>query len=161
MVDAEVAALVCADFSTEHTGHHHVDTLEIARVNVGMAAGKFADESAYHIAQVLAALHVGQQGGIFVVHLVPVHSVHILEVETVAIGTPRLIVDLLPLLGIVDVHCEIVEIHKLFGRSLVGREIHHVELATRCEECRLFAIGSHSEATVAKRLILLLVEVEH
>ena len=94
-------------------------------------------------------------------HLVPVHSVHILEVETVAIGTPRLIVDLLPLLGIVDVHCEIVEIHKIFGRSLVGREIHHVELASRSEESRLLAIGSHSKEPFAKRFVFLLVEVEH
>ena len=87
-----------------------------------MAHSQFANHAADDVGQIQAVLDIGQQGSIFVVHRLPVHAVHVLEVETVAVGAPGLVEDLVPLLVIIDCSNHVVKVHLVAQVGLAGGE---------------------------------------
>ena len=53
-------------------------------------------------------------------HGLPVNTVHILQIETVTIGTPCLVKDLVPLLVVVDGGNHVVKVDSLAQVGLAG-----------------------------------------
>ena len=138
-----------------------VDFDVVATVHIGMTASQFANHLAYHIGEVQAVLHIGQQHGILVVHGFPVHAVHVLQVETVAIGAPSLIEDLGPLLLVVHLCHHVVEIDGLAEFYLVFGRCHHIGVLSFDKQC-LAAVGRDHHASAARnQVVFLFFEVKH
>ena len=125
-----VAACHLLQLSTQHADVVLVGLDVVATVNVGMTHSQLANHAADDVGEVQAVLDVGQQGGILVVHRLPVHAVHVLEVEAVAIVAPGLVENLVPLLVVVDRGNHVVEVHGLAQVGLAGRQGSDVEVVT-------------------------------
>ena len=120
-VDA-VAAFHAADVGAEQT---HGDAGRfgfLAGIYVGVAAGKLGYHLADEVVEVEASLYPGKQGGVFVVDGFPVYTVHVFEIEAVAVGTPGLVENLRPLGGIVDDGNHVGEVDGFFELHFRCRE---------------------------------------
>ena len=78
-----------------------------------MTACEFGNHLAYDVVEVIAGLGIGQQRCIFFLYCVPVDSVHVFKIETVAESTPCFIEYLRPLLGIVYSSCHVAQVDAL------------------------------------------------
>ena len=135
MSDTEETALVALQLSTKQT---HRDALRFriaARIDVGMSASQFRNHLANHIIEVKAALDVGQQHGILLLDSLPIHPVHILQIEAITVGTPSLIKNLSPLLRIIHRSHHVGEVNLLVGIETTRRDaVGHVDLAVATRE---------------------------
>ena len=89
-------------------------------------------------------------------HGLPVNTVHVLEVETVAIGTPSLVEYLFPLLVIVHRGNHVVEINFFTQVGLAGCQGSDIEFITFHECGGLHVSRSNHENLVGYYLVLLL-----
>ena len=93
-----------------------------------------------NISQVRTMIHVRHQHFIFLVHVIPVHAMHILGIEKITHLPPALVIDLHPFLMVIN--------HSFHpfrgnGRSHVSgkyRKVLHLERGTRRNDC-LFITG--------------------
>ena len=92
-----------------------------------MAASQFPDHFPDDVVEIQAGLGVRHQDGIFVFDGVPVHPVHVFQIETVAVGPPGFIKDLRPFLFIVHKGYHVVGWHGIVQRGLSGGHRHHIE----------------------------------
>ena len=105
-----------------------------------MTAGDLCDHSADHVVQVETGLHVREQGLVLCLDGLPVASVHVLEIVTVAESAPHLVVDLGPFLGVVDGCVHVVSVDVLSaGTDLGRREIDYRHLAPAVKDGLLVA----------------------
>ena len=103
-----------------------------------MTATQLADHLTDDVRQVLAVLHVGQQGGILGLDRLPVHAMHVLEIEAIAEGAPRLIEDLRPFLRIVRRDLHVRRVDGVLQVGLARGDVRDVHL-TALEEASLLA----------------------
>ena len=125
-VDAVEARLfIAAQLGTQQS---HVDTLRLgilAGVDIGVSAGQFGNHRANEVVQVEARLDVGQHHGILLLDGFPVHAVHVLHIEAVAVGTPSLVEDLRPFLLVVYRGYHVAQVYLVVQCYLARREFAH------------------------------------
>ena len=106
-----------------------------------MTAGQFANQTTDHISEIEAVFNVRQQCGIAVVHCFPVHTVHIFEIEAVAIGAPSLVEYLSPFFAVVDFAIHVAHIHRFAKVGLAARSVDNIEVSTLHHERFLEVVG--------------------
>ena len=159
LLQAEEAALVARDLGAQQTHRDAFRAIHLARVDIGVAYAQFGDQFANHIVQVDACLDVGQQLRVFRLEGFPVFPMHILQVEAVAEGAPSLVVDLCPLLLVVDGYLHVREVNRLAQVGLPLGNIGHIQVVALHED-RLFASGVDAHLSVGHLLLLLFLQVE-
>ena len=144
---------------TEHAYVLPVYLHMVAAVDIGMAAGQLAYHAAYHIGEVDAVFHPRQQCGILVVYHVPVHTMHVLQVEAVAVVAPSLVVDVFPLLRVVDCGRQVVEVHGIGKVDFALWQLGDIYIVA-FEEAGLLGIGCDiHQGSGGYELVFLLLEI--
>ena len=84
---------------------------------------------------------------------------HVLQIETIAEGTPCLVINLCPLLRIIDRHLHVGEVNRLFEIGLALRQIGYIKTIPLDKE-RLLATGIDAHTAIGHLLLLLFLQVE-
>ena len=100
----------------EQADVHGMEIRIIAAADIGVGIGKFADQFAEHVREIVAIGDVRQKLGVLVALLRPVHAVHGRLVEIVAFLPPDLIKNLPPFGGRVNFHFHFGKVERALAR---------------------------------------------
>ena len=139
LLDAEETALIALEFGTQQAHRNTLQGGYLTRINVCVTATYLRDHLADDIVKIKTCLGVGNQHLILLLDSLPIQAVHILQIETVTESTPYLIVDLCPLLHIIDMGNHILRAYGILQVSLRCGEVGNKELTTLGEESLLAA----------------------
>ena len=158
-VDAETV-LDLREFGAEQA-HRNARRLRIIGRgrDVGVAAGDFGDHLANDVVHVQARLGVRDQDLILGLDSLPVASVHVFQVVTVAESAPDLVEELGPFLAVVDRRDQAVEGHLVLQTHLRAG-CGHVQVASLHEDGLLVAVPD-GHPGIDTILVLAGGEVEH
>ena len=77
----------------------------------------------------------------------PVHAVHVLQIEAVAVGAPGFVEDLRPFLGVIDLDLHVRKVDGIIQPDRPAGNVHHVEAAgTRDQGFAAARLNTHRTA---------------
>ena len=159
LLDAEETTLIALKLGAQQTHRNTLQGGNLTGIYVCVTATYLRDHLADDVVQIKTSLGIGNKYLILLLNGLPVDTVHILQVETITESTPYLIIDLCPLLHIIDVSNHILRADGILQISLGCGEVGNEHLTTSCEES-LLAAGSYRERCIGNGLLLLCLQIE-
>ena len=126
-----------------------------------MATIQLADHLADDVVQVQTSLGIRDEHLVFCLDRIPIHPVHIRQVETVAVSPPCFIENLRPFLRVIDRDLHVRQVHRIAQVCFSRRDIRHINIIALKEE-RFLAAGFDTHlGAIGNHILFLLFQIVH